>query len=248
MSKAGLSASPPSPIRAMTDPDTCTAAARDELRLRLRSLQAPSGLTASQGPRHSDFDLNRGHVPAHARLREAAVLVPLVAHETGLTVLLTQRTKHLKHHAGQVSFPGGRVEEEDNSRIATALRETEEEIGLSSEHMEPVGLLDDYETVTGFLVTPVVAMVRPGFNLRLDAFEVADAFEVPLEFILDPINHQIHSRERDGVRRRYFVFEYRQRYIWGATAGMLMNLYRRLNALNGPMRPPPPAPISSPLD
>ena len=149
------------------------------------------------------------------------------------------RTEHLQHHAGQVSFPGGRVEGDDEGILGAALREAEEEIGLAPGYIEPLGLLDDYETVTHFLVTPVVSIVKPGFTLTLDTFEVADAFEVPLSFLLDPDNHQIHSRIRNGERRRYYVFEYGERYIWGATAGMLMNFYRRLHGLDGPMRPPP---------
>lgn len=176
-----------------------------------------------------DHDLNLDMRPVAERpLRAAAVLVPLVERPDGLAVLLTRRTEHLHDHAGQVSFPGGRVEPEDAGALAAALRETREEIGLDSSFIEPVGLLDDYETVTGYRVTPVVAFVRPGFELDLDDFEVAEAFEVPLDFILDPVNQQIHARVREGRRRRYYVFEYEGHYIWGATAGMLMSLARRL--------------------
>jgi 8-oxo-dGTP pyrophosphatase MutT (NUDIX family) len=208
------------------------------LRHVLRPLDTPAGLTATAGARHSDFDLN-GPAAMPERLKPAAVLVPLVARAEGYTVLLTQRTEHLQHHAGQVSFPGGRVEGDDTGVLGAALREAEEEIGLAPHYVQPMGLLDDYETVTRFLVTPVVSIVKPGFTLTLDAFEVADAFEVPLAFVLDPENHRIHSRIRHGERRRYYVFEYGDRYIWGATAGMLMNLYRRLHGLTGPTRPPP---------
>jgi 8-oxo-dGTP pyrophosphatase MutT (NUDIX family) len=229
------------------DPDPGLA----RIRSRLRPLHAVAGLRAQDRPRHSDFDLNRDdpllnrddplsrrhRAPARTRLREAAVLVPLVQHAAGTTVLLTRRTEHLTHHAGQVSFPGGRVEDRDPSFIATALRETGEEIGLQPGHLDPVGLLDDYETVTGFLVTPVVAAVRPGFSLRVDAGEVAEVFEVPLRFLLDPANHHVGSRVRDGVQRRFFEFRYERHTIWGATAGMLMNLYRRLHGLSGPQRP-----------
>jgi len=204
----------------------------------LRPLDAPAGVDAAEEARHSDFDLN-GPAALPEGLKPAAVLVPLVARAEGYTVLLTQRTEHLQHHAGQVSFPGGRVEGDDEGILGAALREAEEEIGLAPGYVEPIGLLDDYETVTRFLVTPVVSIVDPGFTLTLDAFEVADAFEVPLSFLLDPSNHQIHSRIRHGERRRYYVFEYGDRYIWGATAGMLMNFYRRLQGLTGPMRPPP---------
>ena len=210
----------------------------EHLRRVLRPLDAPAGTRSGHGARHSDFDLN-GPAAVAPRLKPAAVLVPLVARPAGHTVLLTQRTDHLHHHAGQVSFPGGRVEGDDAGALDAALREAEEEVGLDPRFVEPVGLLDDYETVTRFLVTPVVSIVEPGFRLRLDAFEVADAFEVPLAFLLNPDNHQIHSRIRLGERRRYYVFEYEDRYIWGATAGMLMNLYRRLHGLDGPMRPAP---------
>jgi 8-oxo-dGTP pyrophosphatase MutT (NUDIX family) len=184
---------------------------------------------AGGAARLSDYDLN---APAggSVTLRPAAVLVPLVQRREGLTVLLTQRTDHLHDHAGQISFPGGRVESRDEGVIEAALRETGEEIGLTAEHIDVVGFLDDYETVTGYLVTPVVSFVTPGFRLKIDDFEVADVFEVPLEFILDPRNHQIHTRMRHGAERRYYVFEYETRYIWGATAGMLMNLYRRVTS------------------
>jgi 8-oxo-dGTP pyrophosphatase MutT (NUDIX family) len=174
-----------------------------------------------------DHDLN--DTPrADSPLTPAAVLVPLVARPRGLQVLLTQRTDHLYDHAGQVSFPGGRRERSDASSVETALRETHEEIGLGEDFIEVVGLLDDYETGTGFRVTPVVSFVAEGFTLALDTFEVAEVFEVPLDYLFDPANHQTRSREFNGRRRNYYVFEYRDRVIWGATAGMLMNLYRRV--------------------
>ena len=208
----------------------------------LRHLDVATHPPSGRAPRHSDYDLNVPLAPQPAPLTPAAVLVPLVPREC-LHVLLTRRTQHLRHHAGQVSFPGGRVETSDESPLAAALRESEEEIGLAPAAVEPLGVLDDYETVTGFLVTPVVALVSPDLRLQLDRFEVDEAFEVPLEFVLDPANHQVHARERNGVLRHFYVFEYQHHYIWGATAGMLMNLYRRLNGLRGAMRPnfdPPP--------
>lgn len=167
---------------------------------------------------------------AEARtLTPAAVLVPLVERLEGYTVLLTQRTSHLEHHAGQISFPGGRAEEGDASPVETALREAEEEIGLQRRHVvEIAGFLDLYQTVTGFLVTPVVGLVTPPFELRLDAFEVAEAFEVPLEFILDPRHHEHRSMLYKGQQRRYYVIPYEDRFIWGATAAMLVGLARRL--------------------
>lgn len=220
------------------------------IRQSLRPLDASTEAVQDGYPRHSDYDLNSLAVGPVA-LRPAAVLVPLVMRPEGHTVLLTRRTDHLHHHPGQVSFPGGRLEDDDDGLLAAALREAHEEIGLAPPWVEPAGLLDQYETVTRFLVTPVVGFVRPGFELTLDAFEVAEAFEVPLAFVMDPRNHQVHSRVRNGQRRHYYVFEYRQYYIWGATAGMLMNFYRRLHGLRGPMRPVDAAasvPLSEPGD
>lgn len=162
-------------------------------------------------------------------LMPAAVLMPLVERSEGYTVLLTQRTAHLEHHAGQISFPGGRAEDEDANPVDTALREAEEEIGLQRRHVvEIAGFLDLYQTVTGFLITPVVGFVTPPFELALDAFEVAEAFEVPLDFILDPRNHESRSMFYKGQHRRYYVIPYEDRFIWGATAAMLVNFARRL--------------------
>ena len=161
-------------------------------------------------------------------LTPAAVLFPIVLRDEGHTVLLTQRTAHLRDHAGQISFPGGRVEDEDPSPLATALRETEEEIGLSRAHVEILGYLPEYRTGTGFRVTPVVALVKPPFELALDAFEVAEAFEVPLAFLLDPANHQRHSLHYRGALRHFFAMPYGDYFIWGATAGMIRSLTERL--------------------
>ncbi len=158
----------------------------------------------------------------------AAALVPVIDRPGGSTILLTQRTQHLHDHAGQISFPGGRVEPEDESPTATALRETKEEIGLEPRFVEIVGYLDPYKTGTGFLVTPVVGLVSIGFSLSPDEFEVADIFEVPLDYILDVSNHRRESRYFDGIERTFDVIEYENRYIWGATAGMLINLYEKL--------------------
>ena len=170
-----------------------------------------------------DHDGNPGLGPP-AILREAAVLVPLVMRTPEPTVLLTQRTAHLAAHAGQISFPGGGVEPNDTGPEDTALRETEEEIGLARGHIDPIGRLDIYITRTGFRVTPVVGIVRPPFALKPDPNEVAEIFEVPLSFILDPANRRRQSREFQGAQRHFWVFPYRDRYIWGATAGMLVNL------------------------
>ena len=162
------------------------------------------------------------------QLTPAAVLFPIVLREGGHTVLLTQRTAHLKDHAGQISFPGGRVEAEDASPVHTALRETEEEIGLGREHVEVLGFLPEYRTGTGFRVTPVVALVKPPFKLAIDPFEVAEAFEVPLAFLLDPANHKSHSLHYRGALRQFFAMPYGDYFIWGATAGMIHSLAERL--------------------
>jgi 8-oxo-dGTP pyrophosphatase MutT (NUDIX family) len=159
-----------------------------------------------------------------AALRPAAVLVPLVDRPDGLTILLTLRTAHLHAHAGQISFPGGRMEPDDADAIATALRETEEEVGLPRQHITVVGQLDDYVTGTGFEVTPVVGIVTPPFPIVIDPFEVAEAFEVPLSYVLDRTNHHQVERESAGRRRVFYVLPYEGRNIWGATAGMLVNL------------------------
>ena len=163
-------------------------------------------------------------------LTPAAVLFPIVRRSREPTVLLTQRTAHLKDHPGQISFPGGRCESADGSPADTALREADEEIGLSSAHIEIAGYLPEYLTSTGFRVTPVVAMITPPFELRLDAFEVEEAFEVPLSFLLDPANHQQHSLHYRGKLRHYYAMPYGDYFIWGATAGMIMSLYRALAA------------------
>jgi len=171
-----------------------------------------------------DHDLNTGMTPPSTALRPAAVLVPLVEHDHGMSVLLTQRTAHLKAHAGQISFPGGRIEESDADPIAAALRETEEEIGLSRERVSVIGRLDNYITGTGFEIAPIVGFVAPPFALAIDPFEVAEAFEVPLAYILDRRNHQRVERESAGRTRSFFVLPYEGRNIWGATAGILVNL------------------------
>lgn len=161
-------------------------------------------------------------------LTPAAVLFPIVLRDGGHTVLLTQRTAHLRDHAGQISFPGGRVEAEDASPLATALRETEEEIGLARQHVEVLGYLPEYRTGTGFSVIPVVALVTPPFALSPDPFEVAEVFEVPLSFLLDPGNHQRHSVHLRGALRHFYAMPWQDYFIWGATAGMIRSLTSRL--------------------
>ncbi|MGO1118754.1 CoA pyrophosphatase [Rhodovibrionaceae bacterium A322] len=171
-----------------------------------------------------DHDLNPDTFRPTRRLTGAAVLVPLVQRPEGLTVLLTRRTDHLHDHAGQVAFPGGRIDPEDENAIAAALRETEEEVGLARRHIEIIGRLDTYITRTGFDVTPVVGSVTPPFDLELDAFEVAEAFEVPLSLFLDTSNREIQTWVIDDVERYFYVYPYQDYFIWGATAGMLNNL------------------------
>ena len=182
-----------------------------------------SNLAATCGSR-GDHLLTPGALPPSDGLTGAAVLVPLVDHPSGLTVLLTQRTAHLADHGGQISFPGGRIEPTDEHPVAAALREAEEEVGLPASHVEVVGRLDTYVTGTGFEVIPVVAFVRVPYPLRPDPSEVAEVFEVPLDFLVDPANLQRGSREWRGTTRFFFALPYETRYIWGATAGMLVNL------------------------
>lgn len=162
---------------------------------------------------------------------QAAVLVPLVDRPSGPGVLLTQRSAHLNDHAGQVSFPGGRMEAWDNGPIDTALRETEEETGLARSHVEILGALPEYRTGTGFAVTPVVGLATPGFTLTPDPREVAEVFEVPLAFLMDPGHHRLHTAELpDGSRRSYYSMPWGPYFVWGATAAMLRNLYHLLRA------------------
>jgi len=158
----------------------------------------------------------------------AAVLIPLIAHADALSVLFTQRTAHLKNHSGQVSFPGGRAEPGDASAEFTALRETEEEIGLAMQRVEVLARLPDYRTRTGFRVTPVIGLVAPPLELAPDPREVAEVFEVPLAFLMEERNRQRRTREFQGQQVGYYVFEYGERLIWGATAGILVNLNRML--------------------
>jgi 8-oxo-dGTP pyrophosphatase MutT (NUDIX family) len=160
-------------------------------------------------------------------VRPAAVLIPVVDHPQP-TVLLTQRSAHLNDHAGQISFPGGKIDATDASPLDAALREAEEEVGLIREFVDPIGYLDLYGTSFGFRILPTVARVKPGFTLRVNAAEVDDAFEVPLAFLMDPVNHQVHSKEFRGIERSYYAMPFAERYIWGATAGILRVLYERI--------------------
>jgi 8-oxo-dGTP pyrophosphatase MutT (NUDIX family) len=163
-----------------------------------------------------------------AKLRDAAVLVPVVDHADGATLILTQRTEKLRHHSGQVAFPGGSIDPADASAEAAALRETEEEIGLDRGFIDIVGRLPDYVSGSGFRVAPVLGVVRPGFLLTLNEDEVDDVFEVPLSFLIDPANHAHKSRIWQGRERTFYEMPYGDHYIWGLTAGILRTLYERL--------------------
>jgi 8-oxo-dGTP pyrophosphatase MutT (NUDIX family) len=165
---------------------------------------------------------------AAGKVTQAAVLVPLLLREEGLSVLLTQRTNHLRDHAGQISFPGGRMDPEDGGPNETALRESEEEIGLDRNRVEIIGHMPQYLTVSGYSVTPVVGLVQAQAEYVLDEFEVADVFEVPLQFLMDPANHQVRMWQSEQGGRRFYAMPYENRFIWGATAGMLRNLYHLL--------------------
>ena len=204
------------------------AGADFERRARQRlSFDLPAGATDRSDL--GDHSLDRGPGPTPP-LRPAAVLVPVVCHPAGATVILTQRPHGMRDHSGQIAFPGGKIDPADASPCAAALREADEEIGLRADRIVPLGYLDPYVTGTGFRVVPTVARVLPPFSLALDPREVADAFEVPLAFLMNPANHQQHVRDVAAGRRRFYAMPFEDRFIWGATAGILRNLYDRLYA------------------
>jgi 8-oxo-dGTP pyrophosphatase MutT (NUDIX family) len=182
-----------------------------------------------KGWNRSDDDMNdrARMIPDGVVTKPAAVLVPIVLRESGATVLLTQRHADLSQHAGQIAFPGGRMDTGETA-LQAALRETFEETGLATEFISPLGYLDGYLTITQYVVTPVVALVREGFSLQAAPQEVDDIFEVPLSFLMDPANRQTQSREWKGMTRHFYVYPHGERYIWGATAGMIKNLHDRL--------------------
>lgn len=196
-----------------------------EFRTRARARLHAAPLEAA---RFSDDDLNPEAriIPHGVTPKPAAVLVPVVARGEGLSLLLTERTKHLASHGGQVAFPGGKIDAGDAGPVAAALRETEEETGIARAFVEPLGFLDTYLTGTSYRVTPVVGLLQPGFTVTPHAGEVAAVFEVPLAFLMDPANHLRHSRQWQGKERFYYAMPFGERYIWGATAGMIRNLYR----------------------
>ena len=189
----------------------------------------PPGILDALTDPNGDHALEKAGWPGGPPLRPkpAAVLVPVVMHEEEATILFTERASHLRDHSGQIALPGGKIDRDETPRD-TALREAEEEIGLDPRLVRPVGHLDSYLASSGFIVFPVVGLVSPGFTLRLNAHEVEDAFEVPLSFLMDPANHQIHAREWKGDIRQYYAMPFGHRYIWGVTAGILRNLYVRL--------------------
>ena len=201
----------------------------DRVRRRL-SLEVPAALRDLSAPAvRGDLDLDpeswtKAGVTA---ARPAAVLIPVVDRSTP-TVILTQRTADLPSHAGQIAFPGGKIDAADETPVGAALREAEEEIGLAPALVEPLGYLDLYLTFSGFRILPTVARIAPDFALALNRSEVAEAFEVPLEFLMTPENHRRKSRDWNGIVRHYYEIPYRDRYIWGVTAGILRNLYERI--------------------
>ncbi len=203
------------------------------------SRDVPAGLLdPDMVPDRGDHELNKEAQALWAirPIRPAAVLIPVIDRPQP-TVLLTQRSAHLPDHAGQISFPGGKIEAADETPQAAALREAEEEIGLERRFVDPIGYLDLYMTTLGYRIVPVVARVAPDYAIVLNRSEVDDAFEVPLAFLMEPANHQKQSRDWQGMTRRYFVMPYEQRNIWGATAGILRNLYERIYAGSANVRP-----------
>ncbi|MEX0842690.1 MAG: CoA pyrophosphatase [Xanthobacteraceae bacterium] len=194
------------------------------------SLDVPAALTDPDAvPSRGDHELNKEMQALWALrpIRPAAVLVPVIDRPQP-TVLLTQRSAHLPDHAGQISFPGGKIEPGDENPLAAALREAEEEIGIERRFVEPIGYLDLYMTTLGYRIVPTLARITPEYGLTLNRSEVDEAFEVPLAFLMEPANHQRHSRDWQGLRRYYFAIPFEERHIWGATAGILRNLYESI--------------------
>jgi len=209
--------------------DPSPAALRALARRKLVPSLAVEDLERATAPGPSDHALSGLRVdPADvARARPAAVLLPIVNRPDGLTILLTLRASDLRAHSGQVAFPGGKIDAGETPRNA-ALREAREEIGLEERFVEPLGWLDPYLTGTGFRIAPLVALVDPSFALKVNPLEVDEAFETPFAFLMDPANHRLDQREWQGRRRQFYAMPHEGRYIWGATAGMLRNLYEKL--------------------
>jgi 8-oxo-dGTP pyrophosphatase MutT (NUDIX family) len=217
----------------MTDGFETPALMRDAFRTRalerLMREPAPEAFDPQHLPHAGDHRLADNLAPEDGRLHKpAAVLVPVIAHARGVTMLLTERAAHLKDHAGQIAFPGGKIASATETPAEAALREAQEEIGLDPSLIEPLGYLEPYLSSTGYRIIPLVGLVAPDFTLRIDSNEVASVFEVPLGFLMDPTRHEVHEREWRGVQRRYFAMPYGERYIWGVTAGIIRILYERL--------------------
>lgn len=207
-------------------------AAAFEVLARRRLRAEPPGFAEDRADLKGDHSLDPdGLATTGETPRAAAVLVPVVMHPDRPSILLTERAHNLRQHAGQIAFPGGRVDPEDASPLHTALREAQEEIGLDPDAVRPLGYLDAYLSGTNYIVVPVIGIVRPGFTLTLNRHEVDHAFEVPLAFLMDEVNHELHSREFRGRLRRYYAIPYGTHYIWGVTAGILRNMYEKLYRL-----------------
>jgi 8-oxo-dGTP pyrophosphatase MutT (NUDIX family) len=202
-----------------------------DLRRRASGVLAPVESRIDAGretpPGRSDFELNPElEVLADAKRKQpAAVLIPIIEGEQHASILFTQRTEEMPTHAGQISFPGGKMDAGDANVVETALREAREEIGLEVEFIDTIGFLEDYVTSTGYRISPLVAVIRQGYSITPDRSEVADVFDVPLSFLMNAQNHEMHTREWRGAQRKFYAMSYRNRFIWGATAGMLRNLY-----------------------
>ena len=192
------------------------------------TLDLPADVFSRELLETGDHNLNRAKFSYIGPGKPAAVMVPVVARAEGATVLLTQRTNHLRAHPGQIAFPGGRMDPEDISPAAAAFREAHEEIGLTARHASAIGYLDPYQTGTGYRVIPLVAMVQTGFELIVNPDEVDATFEVPLAYLMQPDNQKLHHREIDGVMRSFHAVPFGERYIWGVTAGILRNFYEKL--------------------
>jgi len=198
----------------------------------LKRARQPAESRRMRRPNYGDHNIYRPDADYHTSslpLKPAAVLIPLVDHKDGMTVLFTKRAPHLKIHSGQVSFPGGRCEVEDIHAMETALRETEEEVGIRRSHIDVLGAMEDYETVTGYVITPIVAVIEPAYSLQVDPGEVAEVFELPLDYILDEKNHELQSRMWNAERRHYYVIMNEKHDVWGATAAMLVRFAKLIN-------------------
>jgi 8-oxo-dGTP pyrophosphatase MutT (NUDIX family) len=202
----------------------------ENLIARLNAGQDNIGLRSNEDARPKNHSAENNYIKAENKtgLTRAAVLVPIILRDNGLQVLLTKRTEHLKNHAGQISFPGGSVDDTDLDAQHTALRETEEEIGLDPSHIEIIGELDQYIVGTGYLVSPIIGLIEPPFKLIRQEDEVAEIFEVPLDFLIEPKNFKRYAREFNGTVHYHFSITWQNYFIWGATAGMLRNLSQRL--------------------